>query len=284
MDGMKRLAVTVLLLALLGVAACGDDDATTLKTAEIPSWAKVAPEQIAEAKKHGVPVAFENDLGMRFVLIPAGTFLMGSPEDEEGRSDDETQHEVTLTKPFYMSIYETTNGQWMKFSQHLPSLPEYAGDSRPVNYISLVTAKPFVMWLRAQDPERAYTLPSEAQWEFACRAGTSTPFSTGSTLSQAQANFGDRNGTTSSVGSFPLNAWGLYDMHGNVLEWCKSRYGAYAEGEVTDPMGPSSGDMAVQRGGSWVHGMNAVRSAARHQDSPIDEYHLAGIRLVVPIP
>ena len=95
-------AVILLLLALL-LAACGPDEAPEV---EVPSWAHVAPEQIAEAKKHGVPVAFENDLGMRFVLIPAGTFLMGSPEDEEGRDDDETQHEVTISQPFYMQITE----------------------------------------------------------------------------------------------------------------------------------------------------------------------------------
>jgi len=114
--------VALLALALL-VASCGDkapappvEAATEADAqAEVPSWAKVAPEQIAEAKKHGVPVAFENDLGMRFVLIPAGTFLMGSPEDEEGRGDDETQHEVTISRPFYMSICEITNGTYHRF-------------------------------------------------------------------------------------------------------------------------------------------------------------------------
>ena len=130
----------LLLLPLVLLVGCGDEPATPAAAHPVPDWAKVAPDQIVEAKKHGVPVAFENDIGMRFVLIPAGTFTMGSPEDEEGRDDDETQHEVTITKPFYMQTTEVTNGQYRRLkpshdsgiseSTEKGSIPRHSG--RPV--------------------------------------------------------------------------------------------------------------------------------------------------------
>jgi formylglycine-generating enzyme required for sulfatase activity len=245
----------------------------------------VSKAQTDEAKRLKMPVAFENPVGMRFVLIPAGSFVRGSPATETDRADDEgPQHKVTLSRAFYMQVHETTNGQWLKYASKLPSLPKYAGDDRPVNYVSLVTARGFVKWLHTQAPGHDYRPPTEAEWEYACRAGTTTPFTTGASITKEQANFGDKNGTTKKVGSFAPNAWGLYDMHGNVVEWCADRYGPYGAEDVADPKGPDAGKMAVLRGGSWVHEAKFVRSAARHQTIPNDEYHVAGLRLVALLP
>ena len=175
MDGMKRVAVAIILLPLLSMAACGSDQPKP--AAVLPPWARVAPEQLAEAKKHGVPVAFENDIGMRFVLIPAGTFVMGSPEDEEGRDDDEVQHKVTITKPCYMQVTEVTNRQYKQFrANHASSTAtkDLDGDDQPAVRVSLADCAAFAAWLGERDTARTYRLPTEAEWEYACRAGTTT--------------------------------------------------------------------------------------------------------------
>ena len=242
MGGMKRVAVAVVLLAMLSVVACGGDETYPAKTVEVPSWAKVAPEQIAEAKKHGVPVAFENDLGMRFVLIPAGTFLMGSPADEEEREDDETQHEVTITKPYYMSIHEVTNGQYRRLKAN-HKCRECAGhtinaDAQPVVDVSHAEAEDYARWLSHKDEDRGYELPTEARWEYACRAGTTTRYWWGEPRSEAGRhanvldlaakrawsdtrkftfiNTEDGHAVAAPVGSYQPNGWGLYDTLGNV--------------------------------------------------------------------
>ena len=214
-----------------------------------PAWAKVAPEQIAEAKKHGVPVAFENDLGMRFVLIPAGTFLMGSPEDEKGRGDDEAQHKVTITKPYYMQITEVTNGQYRRFRADHDSgsldVDSLDGDLQPVGSLAWSDAAAFAEWIGSQDEGRAYRHPSEAEWEYACRAGTMTRFSFGdpeqdefvlhgrffdrnSPFESAPGSLGARRAVAARVGTYPPNRWGLHDMHGNVREHVSDFYARYA--------------------------------------------------------
>ena len=310
------------LSVVLLLTACGDDTAPEV---EVPAWAKVAPEQIAEAAKHGVPVAFENDLGMRFVLIPAGTFRMGSPGDEEERGDDETQHDVTISKPFYLSIYEVTNGQFRHFKPNHGSfgLQPTAGDSGattdaenwPVVEVAWDDASGFAEWLSAADDLRAYRIPTEAEWERACRAGTMTPFWWGPTATAGGANYNsegtyvrgpaesDRWGAM-PVGSFQPNPWGLCDLHGNVLEWCHDWYASYAEGSISDPHGPLEskaprattwvrvGEDAsrvwakarVQRGGGWSQLPRFCRSAARLYSPPTDQQDYLGFRLVSPLP
>ena len=319
------LILAVLLAVALAVHTLWDTDRGGTPAVDVPSWARVAPEQIEEAQRHGVPLAFENDLGMRFVLIPAGTFRMGSSQLEAGRQDDETLHEVTITKPFYLSIHEVTNGQFRAFEPDHPSfaLLPVAGDSGsmadtdalPMAEVSWDEASDFAEWLSAQDASRMYGLPTEAQWERGCRAGTTTSFHWGPAVEAGKAHL-DIDGTyirgpagpdllgTLPVGSFQPNPWGLYDMHGNVLEWCADWYAPYPEHAVANPRGPkmhlvpwvsvwvrdgedvrqSRGRARVQRGGGWSQLPRFCRSAARLRGMPTDRQDYIGFRLVSPLP
>jgi len=325
MDGIvKRVAVAVVLLALLGVAACGDDDHPVPAP---PPWAKIAPEQIAEAKKHGVPVAFENTFGMRFVLIPAGTFLMGSPEtewpgpaDPEHHKIEQPQHGVTLTQSYYLSIHELTNGQYRKMKPSHKSVSDGDRDLQPVVLVNHAEAGAFAAWLSRRDGEREYRLPTEAEWERSCRGGSSTPFAFGETIRPDQANYCDFleygeakadvwNGSAEyrmkpmPVGRLARNAWGIYDMHGNVAEWCADWFGPYPNEAVTDPIGPPeteapvlvfvtfgasprkrSSQARVVRGGAWDSDPSGLRSACRTYEPPDLRVARVGFRLVSPLP
>jgi len=257
-------------------------------------WARVSIEQIIAAKALGAPVAFENSVGMRFVLIPPGEFMMGSKipagqvaklssrPDAQPRmfAGEHPRHKVTLTKPFYMSVHEVTKKHYeavtaAKGDKNAPpkSPGTVKGDNMPVANISWPAADKFCQMLTKSD-KRTYALPTEAQWEYACRAGTDTPFSFGPTLAANQANY-DRNyafdkGKSSKHSPKPMqvgrtrnNAWGLYDMHGNVSEWCADALGPYPGDSVSDPKGPTAGTTRVVRGGTWRSGPGACRSAFR---------------------
>src|ERR1700681_1013064 len=205
------------------------------------------------------PKNFTNSIGMKFVWIPPGNFMMGSPKEENGRSADEAQHKVTLTKGFYMGVYLVTQEQWQAVRGNNPS--SFEGEKNlPVETVSWGNCQEFIKKLRKID-KKPYRLPTEAEWEYACRAGTTTPFHFGETISTEQANYkGDvtyGNGKkgvfrqkTTPVGSFPANAWGLHDMHGNVFEWCQDLYADYPQKDVVDPQGPNKGNSHVLRGGS----------------------------------
>jgi len=286
--------------AVLFLAATVSATAFVRAEAEVPSWAKVSPEQVAAAKKLGVPVAFENSVGMRFVLIPRGTFMMGSRDSaaEVARRcnmphaqggwfyDEHPRHKVTLTIPFYMAIHEVTQGCYQAVTNPNPKETdktisdeypdEFKGPNHPVVNVAYDQAEKFCKTLSGQEGEkgRRYFLPTEAQWEYACRAGTDTPFAFGETISTDQANYhgdytyangrkGRNREKTLPVGSFAPNAWGLYDMHGNVSEWCATRYGSYGSAAETDPQGPEEGNQRVLRGGSWRSYPGACRSAFR---------------------
>ncbi len=226
---------------------------------------------------------------LELILIQAGTFLMGSPASEADRVSDETQHEVTLTQPFYLGKYPVTQAQWRAVMGNNPS--HFQGDTLPVEQVSWEDAQSFCQTVRKKTGQ-AFCLPTEAQWEFACRAGTSTPFHFGSVLNGTQANC-DGNypyGTTikgpylrktSPVGSYPANAWGLHDMHGNVWEWCQDWYGDYPEGPVTDPRCPEVGSNCVSRGGGWGFGAAYCRSADRGGDDPSIRHRRSGFRLAL---
>ncbi len=283
------------------------------KLSGAPAWAKVSEEQIAEAKRLGIPVAFENSIGMRFVLVPAGTFTMGSPEAEKGRFPEETQHDVTLTTPYYVAIHETTNGAYRRFKPEHASGEEQGtsldGDTQPVVEVSHAEAVAFAAWLSVQDPGREYRLPTEAEWEHAARARTATSRFWGDDeeVFPQYANIVDlREGPTTDeprratdgfavtapVGSFRPNGWGLYDVIGNVCEMCSDWTGDYPKGPATDPRGPPSGTHRVARGGSWAAANNlaytfsmvgprVARSAFRSAVDPGEPSAYDGFRLVV---
>ena len=232
----------------------------------------------------------ENSIGMKFVPIPAGTFTMGSPAAEKGRFDNETQHQVTLTKSFYMGRTEVTQGQWKKVMGTEPwKGQDYVqeGDDYPAVYISWDDAVEFCKKLSAKE-NRVYRLPTEAEWEYACRGGTKTAFS-----------FGDDEGELSKYAWFDFNAdsigedyahqvaqklpnaFGLHDMHGNVYEWCSDWYSEYPSGPLTDPQGPNTGSSRVLRGGSWRFVPLFVRCAFRSYNSPFRRSGSNGFRLLL---
>lgn len=234
------------------------------------------------------PKNFTNSIGMKFVWIPPGNFMMGSPKEEKERKPDEIQHKVTLTKGFYMSVYTVTQEQWQAVMGDNPS--HFKGEKTlPVEEVAWDDCQKFIKKLREKD-KRPYRLPTESEWEYACRAGTTTPFHFGDAISAEQANYNgfDIYGSgkkgvfrwkTTPVGNFPANAWGLYDMHGNVLQWCEDWYGDYPQNDVVDPQGANAGKIRVLRGGCWVSPPVQLRSANRGGAAPGFRYKIGGFRL-----
>jgi formylglycine-generating enzyme required for sulfatase activity len=195
-------------------------------------------------------IDLSKDVKLEMVLIPAGKFKMGSPESEKGHSKAETQHEVTLTKPFYMGKYEVTQEQWESVMGKNPS--DTKGGKLPVTQVSWEDCQEFIKKLNAKT-KGGYRFPTEAEWEYACRAGTTTAYSFGDEITPKDANYFDSKiDKPVAVGSYKGNAFGLYDMHGNVWEWCEDWYGDYPAGAVTDPKGPAKGEDRVLRGGSFL--------------------------------
>lgn len=198
-------------------------------------------------------------------------FLMGSPETEDGHYDNETLHRVTLTKGFWMGKYPVTEAQWNSVMGESSS--SGVGSDHPVAWVSLDEFQEFMRKINV-DGKVFVSLPTEAQWEFACRAGTTTPYNFGMTLNGDNANCngnmphgtassGRYLGETSPVGSYLPNAWGIFDMHGNVWEGCSDWFGLYA-GDAEDPTGPSQGECHVCRGGGWNSDARGCRSANRY--------------------
>lgn len=229
--------------------------------------------------------------GMEFVLIPAGEFMMGSPDDEIDRKSDELRHRVCLTRDFYLGKYEVTQGVWRKVMGENPSHFKASGSQYPVERVSWYQVQAFIARLNAISKSEKFRLPTEAEWEYACRAGTVTPFSTGKNLATAQANYdgnypyhgapkGLYREQTMPVGSFPPNAWGLYDMHGNVWEWCEDDYWAYPSSPAVNPLVRSEAEKKVIRGGSWYFNAANARSARRYTHAPHDIGFSLGFRLV----
>lgn len=233
-----------------------------------------------------------NQVTMKLTLIPAGKFLMGSPETEQGRYDHETRHEVTITKPFYMGIFEVTQAQYEAIAGRNPS--QFAGPQKPVERVSWNDAVEFCKKL-SQKTGRTVRLPTEAQWEWACRAGTQTAFNTGDTIGKDQARLGGGampipgnvvETGTEPAGSFKPNAWGLYDMHGNVFEWCADLFGEYPKGAVKDPADPANGRerVVVVRGGSHRDHWDWCRAAFRCPLDPGIRDNCIGFRVCLDLP
>ena len=303
---MKRILSLMLAAVLAGaMVSCGS------QTPPEQSQQPTPPPSSSQQGQEEQPQIPEN-----FILVEGGTFSMGSPDSEAWRSDDETQHTVTVSD-FYMSAFEVTQAEYQAVIGSNPSA--FSGEELPVETVSWLDAIAYcnarseleglepaytvegqtVTWNRGAN---GYRLPTEAEWEYACRAGTETPFNTETSISAEESNYwghypyliednyfnqsnletrpGVYRETTVAVGSFQPNAWGFYDMHGNVGEWVWDYYGDYPTEAQTDPVGPDSGVLRVNRGGGWNDFAKNLRSAYRAtlpQDSAVFN---VGFRLV----
>jgi formylglycine-generating enzyme required for sulfatase activity len=260
-------------------------------------------ESAAQAQQAGAGGGAEGkeltlDLGdkvtLKLVRIPEGKFLMGSPESEKDRDKNETQHEVTISKPFYMGVTEVTQEQYETVMGNNPST--FKGKTNPVEAVSWDDAQTFCKLL-SKKSGKTVVLPTEAQWEYACRAGTKTRFSFGDKDEDLRkyGSYYDKADTRGRPGqdkehsdgfgktaSLKPNAWGLYDMHGNVWEWCQDWHGDYRKGAATDPTGADTGSVRVLRGGSWRNVDPAsCRSASRGGFGPNSRADIFGFRVAV---
>lgn len=233
--------------------------------------------------------------GVMLRWCPSGSFTMGSPPDEPGRRADEAQVEVTLTRGFWIGTCEVTQGEWKRVIGKLPGKLTAAGgegDDLPVYNVNYADAEAFCQRLTELShlsgdlpASWEFRLPTEAQWEYACRAGTRTATSFGETLSKMEANF--QSSRAARVGSYPANAWRLHDMHGNVYEWCRDWYHERLPGGADPDLSLVKGRpnrdgtfSRVRRGGAWVDDARACRSAARHRFEPERRWDHIGFRVV----
>lgn len=255
-------------------------------------WLAPAPALAAEP----LPQRISNQLGMEFVLIPAGKFVMGTPVDSIGHKKDEVIHHVFITKPFYMQTTEVTLKQWRAVMGRKFFGKRKGEPNSPVTNVSWYEVQEFLEKLNDRGKGK-YRLPTEAQWEYAVRAGTTTAFSWQGGIDCPRAMFsnapdkrfacvgsyelrGLEPGKPAPVGSFKPNPWGLYDMNGNVWEWCSDWYAPYPTAPVHDPKGPGSGTYRVRRGGSWYSSAASLRNGNRNFGHPAIRENTIGFRLV----
>jgi formylglycine-generating enzyme required for sulfatase activity len=221
-----------------------------------------------------------NSVGMKLIYIPPGQFRMGSGPAEPGRHDDETAHDVKITRGFWIAPTEVTQAQWQKVMGFNRSEPK--GDNLPANKLSWPQAVDFCRKLsQAEGP--TYRLPTEAQWEYACRAGSGGPYS-GGQLDEVAWHMDNSDEKPHEVAGKKPNAWGLHDMHGNAAEWCRDLYQRdLGSAPVVDPAGPAegAGGARVVRGGSWGHFARACRSAARASFNPAYPLERVGLRVII---
>jgi outer membrane protein assembly factor BamB len=283
----------------------------------LSTWLCIAPLALGESgesPEHAPKTrsALSNSIGMKLVELPPGEFWMGAGETEaEATGDERPRHRVRITRPFYLGVYEVTQGEFERvtarqgsfFSPTGPGKAKIAGlDSArlPAEQVTWHAAIDFCKRLSALPEERkarrVYRLPSEAEWEYACRAGTETPFHVGASLAASQANFNGKHpyggaaegpflARTAPVGSFKPNAFGLYDMHGNVWEWCADWYAAdyYKHSPTDDPPGPAKGSSRVIRGGCWYSDARDCRSAFRYAELPSGTFYVMGFRVAMDV-
>lgn len=265
---------------------------------------KVTPQatinQKEAAQKAGLPlekkIEIGSDANIALIYIPAGEFDMGSPLEEIKRDNDEAQHHIKLTKAFYMGKFEVTQLQYRVIMNENPS--KFAGDNYPVDNVNWYEAARFIKRLSDKTGLK-FRFPTEAEWEYACRAGTTTAFNTGTTIDSDLVNYdastpyangiiGKEMKRTTKVGSYPPNAFGLYDMHGNVWEWCGDVYkdDYYKITPSIDPNGPQEdvqGADRVMRGGAWNEKAPKCRSADRNNRRPKANQPMIGFRIVMEI-
>jgi len=249
------------------------------------------PSQIQAFEK-----VFRNSLGMEFVLIPAGTFIMGSPSNEPKRGYSEVRHQVVISKSFYMQTTEVTLKQWRALMGKKFFSKKNVMGNMPVARVSWHDCIRFIKKLNAMS-QWSYRLPTEAEWEYACRAGSSTVYSWGNTIDCGKAMYSNNSlksgdcldyakkrglgvNSPAPVKSYPPNAWGLYDMHGNVWEWCQDWFGDYSASAIVNPVGPYSETKRIRRGGSWFKHGHSCRSANRNFGHPTNRLRTTGFRLV----
>ncbi len=301
-----RSTIRLLAVSLALAASSGCRRGSHWRTGEV----RVQPPAAADSFAGLRPGAERAVAGLRLCWCPPGTFVMGSPKDEPERRPDEDQVEVTLTRGFWAGKTEVTQGEWKRVVGPLPGdltaeLPE--ADDFPVGNVSFAEAEGFCraltdLALRSGDlpPEWEFRLPTEAQWEYACRAGTTTATAFGDSLGRLQANFkgrpynggasGPSLGHAAKVGSYPANAWGIHDMHGNTYEWCRDWSRATLPGGVDPDLylarstaAPgTNGDVSrVRRGGCWADDGWPCRSAARLRFEPERRWDHIGFRVVL---
>jgi len=236
--------------------------------------------QQALAKTLGLAVETTVDLGrgvnLAMILIPQGKFMMGSPFSEPGHKSDEAQHQVVLSRPYFIGKNEVTQEQWEAVMGDNPS--QTKGAKLPVTNISWNDCQNFISKLNAKT-ESNYRLPTEAEWEYACRSGSKSAYSVGDKITKNDANYENAKGGAKPVGSYKPNAFGLYDMHGNVWEFCSDWYGAYSPGKSLDPMGVNNGRDHVLRGGSFFVDGLLLRSSTRDLVAPDFHNVVIGLRL-----
>ncbi len=276
------------LLLGVGTVGCGAQDSAVQSPvtessrddsqAVAADTAAAAPDAAAIREMLGDPQV--NRLGIVLVPVPAGQFWLGSPALETGHQEDETRHLVQITKPFYFSAHEVTQKQYESVMGYNPTHSKDA--DKPVENVSWNEAVDFCDKLSEQEGHQ-YRLPTEAEWEYACRAGTTTAYSFGedaSRLDRYAWYSGNSDYTTHTGGEKLPNHWGLYDMHGNVWEWCQDWYAPYGNQRgSTDPTGPEEGGFRVLRGGSFSYLPRNLRSADRFHDNPVFGNTRYGFRL-----
>ena len=271
---MKNIGMAMLALGILFAAACNDSKDSTAQAQQ--------PGAGGAGKAKQLTLDLGNKVILKLVQIPAGKFLMGSPETEKDRRANEgPQREVTISKPFYMGICEVTQEQYEHIVGSNPSY--FKGAKNPVEQVLWEDAVEFCKKLSAKTG-KTVQLPTEAQWEYACRAGSATKYCFG----DAEPELGDYAwyGDNSDMKPHPVgqkkpNVWGLYDMHGNVWEYCQDWHGAYAEPAKTDPTGSASGSYRVLRGGVCLYNASYCRSAYRYISVPFSRFSYRGFRLVL---
>ncbi len=264
-------------------------------------WQWRVQELLARGVKPAVPT-LTNSIGLDLALIPAGSFWMGSPTEEAHHESDEyPQHRVRISRPFYLGVTPVTQAQFQSVIGRNPArFNPFRGGTleHPVEQVSYAQAHNFCTILSGRPEElaarRTYRLPTEAEWEYACRAGTTTPYHFGTVATGREANVDLREeldlppdvrnlNRTSPVRSYPPNAWGLYDLHGNVWEWCSDLFGDYRSEDQVDPAGPNEGDLRVIRGGGWNSLPAWCRAARRSNTGDATNDQDLGFRVVCEI-